>query len=112
MTSFTEAAARAIAGAQVWARRLSAQAVQTTHLLLALLDEEEGRPALLLGRTGLDAETARQRLAAAAGDDPGGEELPRDPAVERVLGAAGQLARAASADRTASSEQLVLALLQ
>jgi thiamine-phosphate pyrophosphorylase len=112
MTSFTEAAARAIDGAQVWARRLHARAVQTSHLLLALLDEEEGRPALLLGRAGLDAETARQRLAADAGDDPGGEVLPRDPAVERVLGAAGQLARSASADRTVSSEQLVLALLQ
>jgi thiamine-phosphate pyrophosphorylase len=112
MTNFTEAASRAVEGAQVWARRLHAGAVQPTHLLLALLDEEEGRPALLLGQAGLSVAAVRHHLAGGAGEDAGGERLPNDPALERVLGAAGQFARAAAADRTVSSDQLLLALCQ
>jgi thiamine-phosphate pyrophosphorylase len=112
MTSLTEAAARSVEAAQFWARRLHAQAVQPTHLLLGLLDEEEGRAALLLGQAGLSAATVREHLAPAAGADPGGDRLPHDPTLERVLGSAGQFARAATADRTVSSDQLLLALFQ
>jgi thiamine-phosphate pyrophosphorylase len=112
MTTFTEAAARALEASQLWARRSRAQAVQPTHLILALLDEEEGRPALLLEQAGLSAVAVRQHLAPAAGEDTGGKRLPHDPALERVLGAARQLARTAAADRTVSSDQLLLALFQ
>jgi thiamine-phosphate pyrophosphorylase len=112
MTTFTEAAARSLEGAHAWARRLHAQNVQPAHLLLGLLDEDEGRPALLLGQAGLSAEAVRQHFAAGAGEEGGGERLPHHAALEHVLGAASQLARSTSADRTVSTDQLVLALLQ
>jgi len=53
---------RAVAGARQWAGRLGSETLRLTHFLLALLDEEEGRPAILLESVGLDAGAIRVRL--------------------------------------------------
>lgn len=53
---------RAIAGAQVWAKRLGSSTLLLNHLVLALLDEEEGRPAVLLERAGQDVPVVRGLL--------------------------------------------------
>jgi thiamine-phosphate pyrophosphorylase len=53
---------RAAAGARTWAERLGAPTVQLTHFLLALFDEEEGRPATLAESVGLVLPDVRQRL--------------------------------------------------
>lgn len=53
---------RALAGARVWSERLGSTAVRLSHLVLALLDEDEGRPALLLERVGLSVPDVRERL--------------------------------------------------
>ena len=57
---------RAVAGARMWADRLASEPVRIGHYALALLDEEEGRPAALLAHLGLDVTAARERLAALA----------------------------------------------
>jgi thiamine-phosphate pyrophosphorylase len=60
---------RAVAGARAWANRLGCPAVHLTHLLLALLDEEEGRPAALLESVGVAPIAVRERLVGLA-DSP------------------------------------------
>ena len=53
---------RAVAGARQWAARLDSQTVRLTHFLLALLDEEEGRPAVLVELVGESPAAIRARL--------------------------------------------------
>jgi thiamine-phosphate pyrophosphorylase len=53
---------RALSGARVWADRLGSADLRLSHLALALLDEDEGRPAVLLERAGLSVAEARAKL--------------------------------------------------
>jgi thiamine-phosphate pyrophosphorylase len=53
---------RAVEAAKLWAERLGASHVRPVDLVLALLDEEEGRPALLLEGLGLDVADVRKTL--------------------------------------------------
>jgi thiamine-phosphate pyrophosphorylase len=53
---------RAVAGARVWAERRGSAAVRLADLVLALLDEDEGRPAALLERAGLSVAALRDGL--------------------------------------------------
>jgi thiamine-phosphate pyrophosphorylase len=53
---------RAVTGARLWADRLGSAAVRLPHLVLALLDEEEGRPAVLLERAGFSLADVRKNL--------------------------------------------------
>jgi thiamine-phosphate pyrophosphorylase len=53
---------RAVAGARHWAERLGSETLRLTHFLLALLDEEEGRPAILLESVGLNPAAIRTQL--------------------------------------------------
>lgn len=55
---------RAVAGAKAWADRLGSDAVRLAHYVLSLLDEEEGRPAVLLERAGASVPAVRDALAA------------------------------------------------
>ncbi|MBA4190670.1 MAG: thiamine phosphate synthase [Planctomycetaceae bacterium] len=55
---------RALTGARVWANRLGSATLQLAHFALALLDEDEGRPAMLLERAGLSLPDIRERLVA------------------------------------------------
>ena len=54
---------RAVAGARVWDERLAGGQLRLTHYVLALLDEEEGRPAELLERAGLSVAEIRVKLS-------------------------------------------------
>ncbi|VTR94642.1 thiamine-phosphate pyrophosphorylase : Thiamine-phosphate synthase OS=Blastopirellula marina DSM 3645 GN=thiE PE=3 SV=1: Clp_N: TMP-TENI [Gemmata massiliana] len=53
---------RAVAGARVWADRLGSEPVRLAHFVLALLEEDEGRPAVLLEHIGLSVPQIRERL--------------------------------------------------
>ena len=53
---------RAVTCGREWADRLGSESVRLSHLLLALLDEDEGRPAVLLGSVGLDVSVIRGSL--------------------------------------------------
>jgi thiamine-phosphate pyrophosphorylase len=53
---------RALAGARQWSGKLGSESVGLAHLVLALLDEDEGRPAVLLEKAGLSVPTVRQAL--------------------------------------------------
>lgn len=64
MHQTTPAVERAVAGARAWADRLGSEPVRLAHFVLALLDEEEGRVAVLLGRVGLSVPEVRERLIA------------------------------------------------
>jgi thiamine-phosphate pyrophosphorylase len=54
---------RAVDAAGRWAERLGAGQVRLADLVLGLLDEEEGRPAVLLERVGLAVTAVRDALA-------------------------------------------------
>ena len=54
---------RAVAAARTWADRLGSEPVCLAHLVLALLDEEEGRPAVLLEHVGISVPHVRSQLA-------------------------------------------------
>lgn len=55
---------RALAGARGWADRLKSATLRLAHYTLALFDEDEGRPALLLERLGLSLPEIREKLSA------------------------------------------------
>ncbi len=63
MHQTSPAVERAVASARNWADRLGSEPVRLAHLVLALLDEDEGRPAALLERVGLPVPDLRERLA-------------------------------------------------
>jgi thiamine-phosphate pyrophosphorylase len=109
----TPAASRALHGARQWAGRLSAAKIQPRHLLLALVDEEEGRAARLLVRLGLSPSALRQALApeAAAADLVTAAALPMDESISTILRQARHVALEASGERTVAGDHLLLALL-
>jgi thiamine-phosphate pyrophosphorylase len=110
----TPAVARALEAAQRWAHRLGAPAVQPAHLLLGLLDEEEGRAAVLLKGAGLEASGVRRSYRDRTSPPPSPAEppLPLSPQTQEALAYARELAGDFSADRTVTSDQVVLALLR
>lgn len=104
----TPATARALEAAARWARHESAPAVQPTHLLLGLLEEEEGRAAQLLREAGVALEQLR------SGDRPPhepGASLPFARDVREILLAASTVAASLSNDPSIASEHLLFALL-
>ncbi len=110
---YTAAVNRALDAAAVWAQRAGADVVQPLHILLGLLDEDEGRAATLLIRAGLDLAAVRQALAepkpvsAAAAPQPPS----LSPQSQQVLHQARDFLGALILDETVSSEQVLLALL-
>lgn len=74
MHQTTPGVERALTGAKAWAERIGADVVRLSHLALALLDEDEGRPAVLLERAGLSLSLVRDKLAAVHSP-----EAPPDP---------------------------------
>src|SRR5579859_5702062 len=106
-TEPTPATARALEAAARWARHEQAAAVQPRHLLLGLVEEDEGRVALLLRGAGLVLERIRDR----ATPEPTPVDLPLDAASRDVLFHAGTVCASFSADRTLATEHLLFALL-
>src|SRR5262249_59391373 len=87
---------------------------EPVHLFLSLIQEEEGRAALLLAGAGLAPAAARQALAerpAAAAQPPAGLP-PHGELTEQALGGARALAYELTGERTGASEHLLLAALR
>jgi thiamine-phosphate pyrophosphorylase len=113
----TPAARRALAAAQRWAAHLGDAEVWPRHLLLALLDEEEGRAAVLLQMhgvllaqaRGLLAPESRQPLPAAEDEALDG---PFAPNLQPVIYSARQVAIEVSGQTTIASEHLLAAILR
>jgi thiamine-phosphate pyrophosphorylase len=111
LTNITPAVRRALHAAQRWA---AASELQPIHLLLGLLEEEEGRAAELLTRAGVDIAAARVKLGegqAAAGPAPVDLPLQLSPVLRAVWDRAWTLAAELAADRALATEHLLLALL-
>ena len=115
LPNVTPAVARALEAAQERARRLDATEVQPQHLLLSLLDEEEGKAALLLARFGASATVIKQRLADHSRAEPG---LPSATPVrlnqktQEILQDARETATDLAGDSTIASDHVMLALLR
>jgi thiamine-phosphate pyrophosphorylase len=111
----TPAVLRALHSAQEWASFLGAREVQPAHLLLGLVQEEEGRPALLLAGAGLDRTRVHDLFATGRGAAPAAlaePVLPQSLRLDAVLHAGRRLARHVFADTEVTSEHLLLALLR
>jgi thiamine-phosphate pyrophosphorylase len=111
---YTSAVTIALTRAGAWARQFGADEVHPLHLLLGLLDEEEGRPALLLAGRGVAIATVRNGLA------PGVSAVADAPTAittlalvtEDILRHAVELGRLLSAEHTVASDQVLLAILR
>jgi thiamine-phosphate pyrophosphorylase len=110
MFDMTPAVARALEIAQQWARHEQAE-VQPRHLLQGLLEEEEGRPWLLLTQAGLDPRHIR--LPIPADDDNFSLDAPAyNAASTRVLRRARGLSRGLGEEQSVASEHLLFAILE
>src|SRR5205807_1561439 len=95
---------RAVEAAKAWAERLGSGDIRLVDLLLGLLDEDEGRPAVLLERNGLTVPTVRDRLTA----------LPAPPVAQltRLYTAARDWSLANRADPEFLTDAFLLATLR
>jgi thiamine-phosphate pyrophosphorylase len=107
---FTPAVARALQAAGEFARASGADAVLPLHLLRGLLLEEEGLPASLLKRCGVQGGLAEPPAPEAA-DIIEVTSLPFSSQSEEVLEHARHISADLSSDRTVTSDQLLLALV-
>lgn len=115
LPDLTPAVARALETAQDCARRLGATEVQTDHFLLGLLEEEEGKAALLLARFGGSAAVIRQSLAGhsrAGPVQPSEPPLPLSQQTQEILPCAREIANDLAGDSTIASDHVLLALLR
>jgi thiamine-phosphate pyrophosphorylase len=111
----TPAVARALEAAEDYARRLGATELQPLHLLRGLVDEEEGRAALLLTRAGVAPAALKQALAEsdqAAAYPPSASPLPVSPRTQEIVQDAREMAGAIGGEATITSDSLLLAVLQ
>jgi thiamine-phosphate pyrophosphorylase len=94
---------------------MGAAEVQPRHLLLGLVDEEEGRAARLLLRAGLSPSALREVLAHETSAEAGlgaAALLPFAESIPAILHQARQVALDASGERTVAGDHLLLALLR
>jgi thiamine-phosphate pyrophosphorylase len=113
--NLTPAVTRALESAQRWAGHQGTPDVRPEHLLLGLVEEEEGRATVLLAGAGLDPQAIRPLFTVpgvAQAPVVPGPSLPLSPVAEQSLAHAHGLARQASADRTLASDHLLLGLLR
>jgi thiamine-phosphate pyrophosphorylase len=113
----TPGAERALATATAWATRLGEAEVAPLHLLLGLLDEDEGLVAQLVRQQGLEVATLRERLIAEAPLEPirpgTAHPQPLEHALIRaVVFAAQPLAHAQTGAHVVATDHLFFALLQ
>jgi thiamine-phosphate pyrophosphorylase len=106
----TPAVTRALAAARDWAVRRGRATVGPRELLLGLLEEPEGRPAVLLERFGLNlgswaAPTPRTPVRVE-------HEIPFDAAADRVCRQAQQIARTTTEDHICTTDHVLLAVLE
>jgi thiamine-phosphate pyrophosphorylase len=118
LPNLTPAAERALASATRWASHAGVAQVEASHLLLALIEEEEGRVAELLRRQGVELEPLRELLApglarckrAATGPEQAVAQ-PHDPALDSIAYSARTWALELVGETTVASEHLLVAVL-
>src|SRR5882757_9951261 len=86
-----------------YARRAGADAITPLHLLLGLLAEEEGQPAMLLASAGVGRAELCQRLGLIEDAPVDPEEMALHRETQAVLDRARELAMLHSAEGTMSS---------
>ncbi|MDX5362021.1 MAG: ATP-dependent chaperone ClpB [Alphaproteobacteria bacterium] len=111
---YTERARGFLQAAQTIAMREGHQRLVPEHLLKALLDDEEGLAANLIGRAGGDARAALKAVEIALGKQPrvegqGAGQVYLAPETARLFGQAEELAKKAG-DSFVTAERLLLAL--
>lgn len=104
MSELSPAVERAMAAATAWADREGSE-LRVAHWLLALLEDDEGRPAELLARLGFDPSVVRAGLTSAI---PG--SLPSPPS-HRLLADAREQSLRLRADPDATSDIVLYAAL-
>ncbi len=115
LEKFTDRAKGFLQSAQTVAIRMNHQRISPTHLLKALLEDDEGMAAGLIGRAGGDAATAQDRVDDALAKVPavsggGAQQTPGlDNDAVRVLDQAEQIAEKAG-DSYVTVERLLVAL--
>jgi len=113
LPEMTPAVSRSLDAARVWAARLGSGAVAPLHLLAGLLEEEEGRATALLLAADLDVAALRRDLGTGTAAEPSPPiARPVSETIQRLLLLARDLAVTLSADRTVSSETLLLTLVR
>ena len=111
---FTVKSQEAIAGAQQLAAANSNTEVAPAHLLVVLLEQQDGLVPAVLGKLGADLESIRSRARAAMSDLPrlsgegSAEPRPSSPFVEVLRRAEGEMA--GMGDEYVSTEHLLLAI--
>ncbi|MDB5309666.1 MAG: thiE [Gemmataceae bacterium] len=98
---------RAVQRAGAWAERLGATEVRLADLVLGLLDEEEGRPAVLLERLGLVPADVRQSIVSLPLT-----KYPPAPPLIALYDAARDWSLANRADPAFMTDALLLAVLE
>jgi thiamine-phosphate pyrophosphorylase len=96
---------RAVAGARQWAGQLGSETLRLAHFLLALFDEEEGRPAVLVESLGQSPAAIRIRLRELL-------ESPPSPADTVLFGAAEKWSLAHRHDPEFLTDAFLLAVLR
>jgi thiamine-phosphate pyrophosphorylase len=109
---YTPALTFALQRAAGYARRAGADTLMPLHLLLGLVAEEEGQPAVLLAAAGVGRESLRAELGLIEGAPTDSETMPPDPETRRILARARELAALHSAEGTLSSDQALVALVE
>src|SRR5438132_641615 len=94
----TPALTFALQRAAGYARRAGADAIAPVHLLLGLLADDEGQPAVLLSGAGVGREALRERLGLIEGAAADSDEIALCPDVRAVLSRARELAVLHSAE--------------
>src|SRR5438105_2217582 len=109
---YTPALTFALQRAAGYARRAGADAIAPLHLLLGLVAEEEGQPAILLAAAGVNRAALRDRLGLLEDAPADAEEIAVNPETRAALSRARELAVVHSAEGTLSSDQVLLALVE
>jgi len=113
LEKFTDRARGFLQAAQTIALREGHQRLTPEHLLKALLDDEQGLAANLIGAAGGDAKAALQGVEAALAKVPkvsgGGDQIYMDAGLARLLDEAEQIATKAG-DSFVSAERLLTAI--
>jgi thiamine-phosphate pyrophosphorylase len=110
LPDLTPAVARALEAAGPYARAAGSEVVRPIDLLSALLEEEEGRAAVLAVAAGLEDD--RRRATLPRRDAANRVALSRAPHTEAILARASELALDLTGERTVAGDSLLLALLR
>src|SRR5262245_57712921 len=103
----TPAVVRALEAAREWSRKLGATDTRSLHVMLALLEEDEGRVAELVMQSGTTVDALRLAVLGLPPPDPGGT-----PGLDQIIAAALALAVERTGERSIASEHVFAAMVR